>query len=122
MTATILACIFALCAVAALGGWAATLVNLNRSILPNAQALQALNQVNNIMDDRIRAVLANFEKQRSRTVEPTAPVEDQLAEVRRRAQMAGFDIDGQGTVRQRTVRAAPEPLVPEFAVPSEMVE
>lgn len=112
MSESIFAGIALVVALGALGGWAATLVNLNRSILPNAQALQALNQVNNIMDERIRAVLANFEKKSSGVLNATKPV-DELEEIRRRAAQMGLSIDAKGNVNEnRPVRPAPEPSMP----------
>jgi predicted RND superfamily exporter protein len=109
----IFAAIALIVALGALGGWAATLVHLNRSILPNAQAIQALNQVNNIMDDRIRSVLANFEKRSAKQPESTKPV-NELEEIQRRAAAMGFSMDAKGNVNEnRLVRPAPEPSLPE---------
>lgn len=113
MIEAILVGIFAIVALAALGGWAYTLVSLNRSILPNAQAIQALTKVNDIMDERIRAVLANFEKRSNKSPDPTKPV-DQLEEIRARAAAMGLAVSADGTVTEnsKTYKPAPEPKLP----------
>jgi hypothetical protein len=102
----LLVAVFAVVAAAALAGWAATLVSMTRAMLPNAQALQALHKLNDMEDEKIRKVLANFE--RRERVEPQAgrPVADDMAEIQRRAASLGFVVDRAGTV------SAPErPLI-----------
>lgn len=49
--------LWAAVALLALGGWAATLVLLARSLLPMANALFALTKVDSVIDDRIAKVV-----------------------------------------------------------------
>ncbi len=98
-------------AVAALAGWAWTLVRLNASFLPYAQGLQALQKLNDLKDESIRAVLANFERKQQK--EPGIAGrsgEDEIAEIRRRAEAMGFSVDKSGIVSEQT---APLPPVPD---------
>jgi hypothetical protein len=112
MTDIALTAVFALVALAALGGWAATLIALNRSILPNAQALQALTKVNEIMDQRIKETFASF-KNRDTAIQPTRTENDPIVEIRRRAAAMGITIDTEGNVRDNrpntTLKPPPDP-------------
>jgi hypothetical protein len=112
--------ILALLAILALAGWGATLVHISRSLLPNAQAYQAMAKVSFEMDERIRNVLASFEKRNQAQISPTLP--DQLDEVRRRAQSMGFSINANGNVSERQRPMTPPPEPPEIDLTPGFVE
>lgn len=61
---------WALVALAALGGWVATLFVVTKSIVPHANALATLGRLDAHIDDRLRAIL---EKSGRRTHVPVVP-------------------------------------------------
>jgi hypothetical protein len=104
----ILVTVFALAALAAMAGWAFTLVQMTRAVLPNAQAYQALSKLSNEMDDRVRSVLENMQRRSGKQIDPTKPV-DELEEARRRAATMGLKIDTDGNVSERDRAFRPPP-------------
>ena len=100
----ILCGVLTIVACAALGGWAWTLVRLNASFLPYAQGLQALFKLNDMEDEKIRKVLANFEKRAEQTKENPGSraggLDTEVAEITRRAQSMGFVVRPNGEVQE----------------------
>lgn len=72
-------------ALLALGGWALTLFILNKSLMPQANALNVLQKVNAMIDDRVIAILERLKNRRSVPKipgQPPAPADDQITHLR----------------------------------------
>jgi hypothetical protein len=92
-------------AVLALAGWGATLVLMSRALLPYANGMAVLSKLDDLKDEKIRGALAAFKKRDEGEGKPS--MDSELAEIRRRAQALGFQVDGDGRVDTRERSGSP---------------
>lgn len=71
---------WALIAVLALGGWAATLVFMTKQQLPQANALCNLLKADAAVDDRLRAIVASYREIENRGVAKATEQQSRVAE------------------------------------------